>query len=285
MTKTIKVLTEKKANIFAQGLSPEVVFDRKADAERTRQRALKAAEKAEQQGMLDKAERLRQEAGRLSEIIAATNVDPWETLDTDEDGMEDDAKQATHQEVEQSDENAEKAAKAPGSSDEVDLDSDDSESDDSKSQLDSESEADGEESDEESEKADKTDDSQEKSDGEGNKKNADDIDNLEDGNGGQSHGSSQSGQSEDNHGSSQGSNTGGGKQGKSGQSSSKGNSKEFDPFGRMQLSNGQGEQITPEQELEAIIKRLSELQGNAKAGADRALRDYFDQIGGSGLDD
>jgi hypothetical protein len=51
-------------------------------------------------------------------------------------------------------------------------------------------------------------------------------------------------------------------------------------------SNGQQQQLTPEEILAAVIKRLNGLGGNAKAGADRALRKLFDQLGGSGdIDD
>jgi hypothetical protein len=67
-----------------------------------------------------------------------------------------------------------------------------------------------------------------------------------------------------------------------GKGKGKGSNKEFDPFKASLEQGAQGQQITPEQELEAIIKRLAGLTGEAKKGADRGLQDFFNQITGGG---
>lgn len=68
-----------------------------------------------------------------------------------------------------------------------------------------------------------------------------------------------------------------------GQSKGKGQNKELDPF-RVSSNRQQGNQKQPTKEeiLDAIIKKLSGLSGEAKKGADKALQDYFNNVSGGG---
>lgn len=275
--KTVSILTEGR-DVFSHGYSSEVVFDRKADVERTRQRALQAAEKAEQQGLTDKADRLRAEAAYLDEILAATSADPWQSGTSagngggDGTGTDDDEgkadKVATQKEIDQSNKAAQKAAEADGDSD------DGSGSDDQNSDSNDDSDSQGNGS------GDKE-DGDDTGKGKGNS-GTDDIANLDNGSG------VGGGKVGDKSASDGGSSGGGGKGGSAGGSasgSSKGSSSdgEIDPFSRGMGGGIPASQVSPEQEFEAIIKRIKGLTGNARVGAERALRDYYNSIGGTGV--
>lgn len=277
--KTVSILTEGR-DVFSHGYSSEVVFDRKADVERTRQRALQAAEKAEQQGLTDKADRLRAEVAYLDEILAATNADPWQASTSagngggDGTGTNDDEsatdKVATQKEIDQSNKAAQKAAEADGDSD------DGSDSDDQNSDSNDESDSQGNGGDDKE-------DSDDTGKGKGNS-GTDDIANLDNGSG--VGGGKVGDKGASDGGSSGGSGGKGGSTGGSASGSGKGSSGdgEIDPFSRGMGGGGiPASQVSPEQEFEAIIKRIKGLTGNARVGAERALRDYYNSIGGTGV--
>ena len=283
--KTVSILTEGR-DVFSHSYSSEVVFDRKADVERTRQRALQAAEKAEQQGLTDKADRLRAEAAYLDEILAATSADPWQsgtsagngggdgTGANDDEGNAD--KVATQKEIDQSNKAAQKAAEADG-----DSDSDsgpDSDSNDQNSDSNDDSDSQGNDS------GDSTEDN-DTGKGKGNN-GTDDIANLDNGSGigggkGASSNSNSGGSGKGGSGSPSG---GTGSSSGNGSSNSSSDGGEIDPFSRGMGDGGvPANQVSPEQEFEAIIKRIKGLTGSARVGAERALRDYYNSIGGTGV--
>ena len=274
-------------NIFDQGFSNEVVFDRVVDTERTISLARQAADKAEASGQNDRANKLRAKADHLEQILQNT-LQNDAGLGAGDAEQDDSDNTPDKQETRKADSNAASAENNPA----------DSNAD--------------EEEDSESAK---------KNTSSGNTKKPDDLDNLNtasdhdgfgDGSGGASkpeesdegNGNSASGDGADGNNNSsnsdadsdeeegngdskdtenKNSNNADGDSGEKKDSKSKGTgrSRDIDPF-RLSAGNsrGQSQQVTPEEELEAIIRRLSKLTGKAKAGADRGLQDFFSEITG-----
>lgn len=240
-------------------VADHVVFDRIVDADRTITLARQAADKAEAAGKQDVADKLRAKADALEKVLLATQHpeydDEEETppVGTEGEGPQDGGEQDGRQQNQ---------PQQPQDTDQGDEGQQSNGGDGSEDQTDAGNE-------------------------EG--KTPEDIANMDQHNGTHSSGTQQIGGGGPNG------NAGGGSGGSNGDSKSsqsnkqqrKGGQKELDPF-RLQLGNGNGKQKqpTPEEIMAAVIKRLNGLSGNAKAGADRALRKLFDELGGSGdIDD
>ena len=240
-------------------VADHVVFDRIVDADRTITLARQAADRAEAAGKQDVADKLRAKADALEKVLLATQHpeydDEEETpqIDTEGEGTQGGGSQDGGQQNQ---------PQQPQDTDQGDEGQQSDGGDDSEDQAGSDNE-------------------------EG--KTPEDIANMDQHNGTHSSGTQQIGGGGPSGG--QGGGSGGGngnsKSGQSNKQQSKGGQKELDPF-RLQQGNGNGQQKqpTPEEIMAAVIKRLNGLGGNAKAGADRALRKLFDELGGSGdIDD
>ena len=246
-------------DIFDQGFSDHVVFDRIVDCDRTITLARQAADKAEENGQLEKAAALRAKADYLEEILQNTQNPDYSDEDPEGEPPESQGDSGNQTGVQNDngesgpESSAEEKEEANASSSEKPADENQDSSKDSGSSAE-----------------------------EAELKKPEDIADLDSHNG--KHGDSTnkaggggpSGDSEGNASDSSNSSSGKGK------GKGKGSSKEFDPFKTSLGQGSQGQQITPEQELEAIIKRLAGLTGEAKKGADRGLQDFFNQITGGG---
>jgi hypothetical protein len=246
-------------------VADHVVFDRIVDADRTITLARQAADKAEADGKQEVADKLRAKADALEKVLLATQHpeydDEEETppVGTEGEGTQGGSSQNGGQQNQ---------PQQPQDPDQGDRQSDE-----------------GPQSDEEG-------DSEDQAGGGGNEEGTtpEDIANMDQHNGTHSSGTQQIGGGGPSGNSGGGNGSGGQSNSKGGQSNkqqSKGGQKELDPF-RLQQGNGNGQQNqpTPEEIMAAVIKRLNGLGGNAKAGADRALRKLFDELGGSGdIDD
>ena len=240
-------------------VADHVVFDRIVDADRTITLARQAADKAEAAGKQDVADKLRAKADALEKVLLATQHpeydDEEETppVGTEGEGPQDGGEQDGGQQNQ---------PQQPQDTDQGDESQQSNGGDESEGQTDAGNE-------------------------EG--KTPEDIANMDQHNGTHSSGTQQigGGGPNGNAGGGSGGSNGNSKSSQSNKQQSKGGQKELDPF-RLQLGNGNGQQKqpTPEEIMAAVIKRLNGLSGNAKAGADRALRKLFDELGGSGdIDD
>ena len=253
-------------NIQNNTVADHIVFDRIVDADRTITLARAAAEKAEAAGKQDTADKLRAKADALEKILLATQQPDYE--DEEEDPPQN--------------------VGGGGSGDQGQGGSNNNENDGSDSEQDSD-DGNGSETDD-------SDGSDEQSNngsgaGDDNEKTPEDIAKMNNGGGGMKDHSSNT-QKIGPGGSSGGADANGGGSGSGSGSGSSNNqkknqSKELDPFKKANGNNGQqSKQPTPEEIMAAVIKRLSELGGNAKAGADRALKQLFGEMGGIGeIDD
>lgn len=274
-------------DIFDQGYSDHVVFDRIVDADRTITLARQAADKAEAAGQLDKAAKLREKADYLEQILHNTQTPDYsdEPDGTPPAGGESEIDSASNQvKPETVDKTVTQNTTANTAST-------------------SGTTAENSSAVEEPETKTVTDDTKLPQDiqhiDDHTGSHADGTNNQDNGGGagGSSSASSSSGKS--------GKSSGGAKDGESdsdeteededegggdgdGESANQANgsgkggqstSNDVDPF-RTSLGGGQGQQLTPEEELEAIIRRLSRLTGDARKGADRGLQDFFNQISG-----
>lgn len=241
-------------DIFDQGFSDHVVFDRIVDCDRTITLARQAADKAEENGQPEKAAALRAKADYLEEILQNTQNPDY----SDEDPV----------------------GEPPESSGDSD---DQTGAQDNKENNESESSDDEKEDASTASSKESTEENQDSSEDSGSGteetdlKKPDDIADLDSHNGKHSDGTNKTDVGGPKGGSGGASGSGGDGKGKG-----KGSNKEFDPFKASLEQGAQGQQITPEQELEAIIKRLAGLTGEAKKGADRGLQDFFNQITGGG---
>lgn len=254
-------------------VADHVVFDRIVDADRTIKIAREAAAVAAAAGKQDVADKLNEKADALEKILLATQHPDYEDEEEPPVGSSSDE-----------DEGSGNSGNNPQNSGNNKEDG---------NQTDSEEEQ-GEQSGTGGGSNSDPQDSKSQDSGSGEEgKTPEDIANMDQHNGTHASGTQQIGPSGSGSGSNgSGSSGGSGGQGEnSGAENSsnkqKGGQKELDPF-RLQLGqgNGQQEQPTKEEILAAVIKRLNSLGGNAKAGADRALRKLFDELGGSGdIDD
>jgi hypothetical protein len=245
-------------------VADHVVFDRIVDADRTIALARQAADKAEADGKQEVADKLRAKADALEKVLLATQ----------------------HPEYDDEEETPPAGTEGEGTQDGGSQDG--GQQNQPQQPQDTDQEDEGQQSDEEG-------DSEGQS-GAGNEdggneegKTPEDIANMDQHNGTHSSGTQQIGGGGPNGGESggNGGRSGNSKSSQSSKQQSKGGQKELDPF-RLQQGNGNGQQKqpTPEEIMAAVIKRLNGLSGNAKAGADRALRKLFDELGGSGdIDD
>lgn len=244
-------------------VADHVVFDRIVDADRTITLARQAADKAEADGKQEVADKLRAKADALEKVLLATQHPEYDdeeetpTVGTEGEGTQGGGAQDGGQQNQ---------PQQPQDTDQGDEGQQSDGDGDSKGQA-----------------------------GGGNEegKTPEDIANMDQHNGTHSSGTQQiggggpSGGHGGGGGSSSNGSNGNSKSSPSNQQQNKGGQKELDPF-RLQQGNGKGQQKqpTPEEIMAAIIKRLNGLGGNAKAGADRALRKLFDDLGGSGdIDD
>jgi hypothetical protein len=242
-------------DIFDQGFSDHVVFDRIVDCDRTITLARQAADKAEENGQLEKAAALRAKADYLEEILQNTQNPDYSDEDPEGEPPESSGDSGSQAGTQNNNENNE-----PKSSEE--------EKDEANASSSKESEEENQDSSKDSGSGAE----------EAELKKPEDIADLDSHNGKHGDGTNKTG----GGGPSGGSEGGAPSDGGSGKGKGKGSSKELDPF-RTSLGQGsQGQQLTPEQELEAIIKRLAGLTGEAKKGADRGLQDFFNQITGGG---
>jgi hypothetical protein len=231
-------------DIFDKPFSDHVVFDRIVDADRNIALARQAADKAEAEGKPEKAAVLRAKADHLEALLNATQQPTYDDVDED-------------------------PPQGSGSSGDSGNDSGNQQ---------------GKGDQDEDQGQDSTEDDPTQGDRSGDGKTPEDILNID-----QHSGSHASGTLKNNQGGG-GSAGGDGGDGGSGSASSQNQSnkskskqKELDPFRRSLGGNSQqGEQPDPQQILDAVIKRLSRLSGNAKVGADKALQQLFDELGGQG---
>lgn len=263
-------------DIFDRGFSDHVVFDRIVDVDRTITLARQAADAAEKKGQHEKAEKLREKADYLEEILNNTQNPDY----SDEDEGTPPANS--------SEGNGNGKSKASGQGEKSNTDKGDSgEGEEEKEEKDSEESkgsGGGNEGGEE-EKEESGEDS-----GSGGEKQPEDISDLDSHNGKHASGTNQhQGGGPSGNGAGGG---GGGSQGSGsnnpqnqgqGQGKGQGQNQELDPF-RVSSSKQPGNQKQPTKEeiLAAIIKKLSGLSGEAKKGADRALQDYFNNVSGGG---
>lgn len=244
-------------------VSDHVVFDRIVDADRTIKLAREAAAEAVAAGKQDVADMLNAKADALEKILLATQQpdyedeeDPPPVSDTGDDNK------GTQNEEEPSDndnETVDDAAVNGGDNSTSDAEGKDSSNSNS-----------GESGNEQEEKT------------------PEDIADLNKHNGNHAAGTKSIGPKGSGGAGSGEADTGdkGESREASGKSKSNSSSKELDPFRMRQGGMGNGKQPTPEEILAAVIKRLNGLDGNAKTGADRALRKLFDELGGTGdIDD
>jgi hypothetical protein len=244
-------------DIFDQGFSDHVVFDRIVDCDRTITLARQAADKAEENGQLEKAAALRAKADYLEEILQNTQNPDYSDEDPEgeppespgDSGNQTDAQNNNDKSGPESSAEEEEEANASGSNNSAEENQNPPEDSGSGAQEDE-------------------------------LKKPDDIADLDSHNGKHGDGTNKTGGGGPS-GNSEGSASSGDNNG-SGKGKGKGSNKEFDPFKTSLGQGSQGQQITPEQELEAIIKRLAGLTGEAKKGADRGLQDFFNQITGGG---
>jgi hypothetical protein len=268
-------------SIFDKPFSDHVVFDRIVDADRNIALARQAADKAEADGKPDKAAVLRAKADQLEALLNATKQPTYDDVDETESQGPDPTKTPTD------DGQQGKGGDGSGNGQAPDKNQDQS-GNSGNGSTDGAGQAAGQGQDQGASAQERT----------GSGKTPDDISNIDQNSGSHANGTlkndqggpgSSSGSGSGSGGSGgnsqgQNQNNNGGNSNGSGKSTSK--QKELDPFRRsLGGNNQQGEQPTPQQILDAIIKRLSGLSGNAKVGADRALQQLYDELGGSGAID
>lgn len=241
-------------DIFDKSVSDHVVFDRIVDCDRTITLARQAAAKAEEQGKPDKAAVLRAKADYLEQILRNTQ-DP-DYSDEEDDSVNNSG--TGESEIENSEEDEIGDTKAESEDTEPE--------EETKAQEDSTSEEIEEKTPEDIKNLGDFDGSHE--DGTKKSDQGGPTDSGEDGadSGSSGENENQKQKPEDNN--------------NSGNNEKQSKSKDFDPFRQSLSSSGSQNQFTPEEELEAIIKRLAGLTGGAKKGADQALQDFFNQITG-----
>jgi hypothetical protein len=269
--------------IFDKPINDHAVFDRIVDADRTITLARQAADKAEAEGKADKAAVLRAKADHLEQILQATQQpdyeDEIESVGQGPDatgGSGGDSGQQGTQDGKGG--NSNDSGQAPGSND--------NDTKNGSGSSDAQGTGDSSETPDDSTKGQDSSGGGDASDN----KTPDDISNIDQNNGSHEGGTNKSNQGGPSGGASGGSGGSGGQgQSQNGNSNSSNNKqKELDPFRRSLGGQGQqGDQPTPQQILDAVIKRLSRLSGNAKVGADRALRQLYDQLsdGSEAIDD
>lgn len=246
-------------------VADHVVFDRIVDADRTIQLAREAAEEAAAAGKQDVADMLNAKADALEKILLATQHPDYSDEEEPAGSGDEGTGKGNNSGSDQQDDN------------EGDAENDTSDKDKSENgnggqgengDPEAENGGQGENGDPEAENGGKT------------PEDIANLSNVSDHSDGTQHiGPSSGGGSGKSSGSDSGSGGGG--------ASGNGKGKDFDPF-RMKKGEGGGQQKqpTPEEILAAVIKRLKGLSGNAKTGADRALRKLFDELGGTGdIDD
>ncbi len=247
-------------DIFDQGFSDHVVFDRIVDCDRTITLARQAADKAEENGQPEKAAALRAKADYLEEILQNTQNPDYSDEDPEGEPPESSGDSGNQTIAQNNNENSGSEASAE---EEEEANASSSEKSAEENQDASEGSGEGGE--------------------EAELKKPEDIADLDSHNGKHGGGTNKTGgggPSGDSESSASEGNASDGSE--SGKSKGKGSNKEFDPFKTSLGQGSQGQQITPEQELEAIIKRLAGLTGEAKKCADRGLQDFFNQITGGG---
>lgn len=267
-------------DIFDKPINDHAVFDRIVDADRTITLARQAADKAEAEGKAEKAAVLRAKADHLEQILQATQQPDYED-EIESGGQGPDATGGSGGDNGQQDTqdgkngNSNDSGQAPGSND----------TKNGSGGSGAQGTGDGAETPDDSTKGQDSSGSGEGSDD----KTPDDISNIDQNTGSHEGGTNKSNQGGPGGGSSGGSGGSGGQgQSQNGNSKSSSNKqKELDPFRRSLGGQGQQETPSPQDVLDAVIKRLSRLSGNAKVGADRALRQLYDQLsdGSEAIDD
>lgn len=260
-------------DIFDKPFSDHVVFDRIVDADRNITLARQAADKAEADGKPEKAAVLRAKADHLEALLKATQQPTYD--DVDEDPPQGSGSSGT---------SGNDSSDQQGKGDQGEDQGQGPKADDG-------DQAAGNGGADDSSDQDSADNDPTQGGGSGDGKTPDDISNIDQHSDSHANGTLKNNQG--GPGSSSGGEGGGGGSGGQGSSnnqkqsngnnSSKNKQKELDPFRRSMGGNSQqGEQPDPQQILDAVIKRLSRLSGNAKVGADRALQQLFDELGGQG---
>ena len=275
---------EMAIDIFDQGYSDHVVFDRIVDADRTITLARQAADKAEAAGQLDKAAKLREKADYLEQILQNTQMpdysdEPDGTPPVGGDSGNDSTNNQTNPNPVDKTATQGQAAKTATTTGTASENSDTLEEPEVNTTTDSHKLPQDIQhiDDQTGSHADGTNKQDANGGGAGGNGSNTGSSSGKSGKGpsGTKSGESDGDGTEDAEGEGDGDGNQANGSGKGGQSMSK----EVDPF-RTSLGGGAGQQLTPEEELEAIIKRLSSLTGDARKGADRGLQDFFNQISG-----